>query len=302
MRVAVCYYGLLRSYDKVEKTHDTHIFDVLRKHNIEFDVFAHTWKIHQTKNYHAPHDLSGVEIQNKNIALLLTKNIQVLEITDQDHYYSQFGKNLYNLKPYNPALQKSRTIPEACAHYRIRSSIFESYIAQLSGHRDMPLIIYEYNNTQYVVSDENFNQYIRMICGLESLKRSVQLSYQNNKVYDYYLIIRPDVLVYEDIDIHSLLSLSNDTILLMDEKSYNGYNDRAAICPSRLVQTFAYRVDRILEYRKYRMENLDTYNVFATDYPEDYLKYCLDSAHVNVKKHDFLKFDILRSNNKIVHT
>jgi hypothetical protein len=42
-RVAVCYWGMTRSTKKVYQTHFQHIFDILKQHNIEFDVYMHTW-------------------------------------------------------------------------------------------------------------------------------------------------------------------------------------------------------------------------------------------------------------------
>lgn len=43
-KVAIIYFGLLRSYDKVYKSHINNIFNVLKKNNIDFKIFVHTWK------------------------------------------------------------------------------------------------------------------------------------------------------------------------------------------------------------------------------------------------------------------
>lgn len=43
-RIAICYWGMTRSTRMVYQTHQKHIFDVLRSHGAEFDVYLHTWK------------------------------------------------------------------------------------------------------------------------------------------------------------------------------------------------------------------------------------------------------------------
>lgn len=44
-RVAVCYWGLTRSASKVYQTHFDNIFNVLKKNNVFYDVFMHTWTL-----------------------------------------------------------------------------------------------------------------------------------------------------------------------------------------------------------------------------------------------------------------
>lgn len=46
-RCAICYFGMTRSSRYVYQSHHKYIFNVLKKNNICFDIFLHTWK---TKN------------------------------------------------------------------------------------------------------------------------------------------------------------------------------------------------------------------------------------------------------------
>lgn len=49
MKIAICYYGILRSFNKYYQTHIDNIYNVLKEDNIEFDIFIHTWKGKYTK-------------------------------------------------------------------------------------------------------------------------------------------------------------------------------------------------------------------------------------------------------------
>ena len=44
-KIAICYFGLTRSTKKVYPSHFDHIFNVLDRHNIDYDVFMHTWQL-----------------------------------------------------------------------------------------------------------------------------------------------------------------------------------------------------------------------------------------------------------------
>lgn len=44
-KIAVCYFGLTRCTKKVYQSHFEHVFNPLRDHNIDYDVFMHTWEL-----------------------------------------------------------------------------------------------------------------------------------------------------------------------------------------------------------------------------------------------------------------
>lgn len=47
MKIAICYWGLSRSTKKVYQSHWNNLFNVLKEHKIDYQVYLHTWK---TKN------------------------------------------------------------------------------------------------------------------------------------------------------------------------------------------------------------------------------------------------------------
>lgn len=42
-KIAICYWGIPRSLDLVYKTQETHVYNVLQKYGIEYDVYCHFW-------------------------------------------------------------------------------------------------------------------------------------------------------------------------------------------------------------------------------------------------------------------
>ena len=43
VKYAFCYWGQLRTLSSVYESHVKHIYDKMREHNIEYDIYMHTW-------------------------------------------------------------------------------------------------------------------------------------------------------------------------------------------------------------------------------------------------------------------
>ena len=43
-RIAICYFGKTRATRFIFKSHQKHLFELLKKVNIEYDIFMHNWK------------------------------------------------------------------------------------------------------------------------------------------------------------------------------------------------------------------------------------------------------------------
>jgi len=43
-RIAICYFGKTRSTRFIFKSHQKHLFELLKRVNIEYDIFMHNWK------------------------------------------------------------------------------------------------------------------------------------------------------------------------------------------------------------------------------------------------------------------
>ena len=71
---------------------------------------------------------------------------------------------------------------------------------------------------------------------------------KNNKSYDYLIVLRPDVLIKNDIDVN-FVKLDFD-IIIPNTDHHEGYNDRFAILPFENCEKYTCRIDEIIEFRK----------------------------------------------------
>jgi len=47
MKIAICYWGMTRSVKQTYKSHHAHLFNILKNHGIDYDVYIHTWQTGQ---------------------------------------------------------------------------------------------------------------------------------------------------------------------------------------------------------------------------------------------------------------
>jgi len=101
MSIAICYFGLLRSFEKTHDSHINKIYKILSDNNIEYDIFLHSWKTQndaqyvwgklstQKQNYAIPGP-----IQKKIISSKFDLQEEFLgQITFSDYYYDNFKKD-----------------------------------------------------------------------------------------------------------------------------------------------------------------------------------------------------------------
>lgn len=51
LKVAVCYFEIIRSIKKICQSYFTHLYDILRDNNFEYNIYLHTWKTYNNKAY-----------------------------------------------------------------------------------------------------------------------------------------------------------------------------------------------------------------------------------------------------------
>jgi hypothetical protein len=96
--IAICYFGMTRSLKKVYESHLTKLFDVLKKNNINYEIFMHTWKT--DKNivwntfYDIPNDYEYIFPNFKPTYYQIDNQDDFLEsITFSDYFY----EHLYDI-------------------------------------------------------------------------------------------------------------------------------------------------------------------------------------------------------------
>ena len=102
MKIAIAYFGLLRSIKKTYNSQYKRIFNVLKKNNIDYDIFCHTWKLNKTEF-----------IQNKKVKnkindydyKILNSNYYKIDMQDEFknniNMNNYFYKRVYDLKGHS---------------------------------------------------------------------------------------------------------------------------------------------------------------------------------------------------------
>jgi len=94
-RIAICYWGLPRSIGLVYPSQKEKVFDVLDKHCIEYDIYAHFWKtdVNRVWDWVIP-----VPLDYENVKLLNAKQVQLddqqafLDTIKFEEYYYEHEK------------------------------------------------------------------------------------------------------------------------------------------------------------------------------------------------------------------
>lgn len=102
--IAICYFGLTRSTKKVYNTHFENLFDVLKEHNINYEVFMHTWETLDGKQNTRGKNYTKTDIDYNEYKLLKPDHYKI-DIQDDFLKSIDFSKffyqNTYNKYKYD---------------------------------------------------------------------------------------------------------------------------------------------------------------------------------------------------------
>lgn len=103
MRIAICYFGLLRTFRKTFPAHKQHIYDVLKENNIDYDIYIHTWsgsytnkRGNSTEIYNHNTDISDIVVPFKQRTDDQDQFISNLNM--DDYFYRDVYEKLGNCK------------------------------------------------------------------------------------------------------------------------------------------------------------------------------------------------------------
>lgn len=211
IRVAIGFFGMSRCLSHTYPTIVRHVFDVLDRNNLAYDVFWSTVNQQYQRNhsYHVRTELSDVELMRPCIfSQLEQSSIQVEEF---EEYYKSKGLKNFGTK-YQPRLENSR--------FDFTKNQYESVKNVLSAY----------------YSQSWLDKMITTHSGV------------NNIEYDAVLILRPDTAVIADIDLPLHIDAIRDeanknALWIPDFQSYEGYNDRLAFGPPGAVSIWLQRLE-----------------------------------------------------------
>lgn len=147
----------------------------------------------------------------------------------------------------------------------------------------------KYSKYGFTLKNENtFKNAIRQLYSLKMVNRLT-----NNKSYDFYIYIRPDLLYVNKINIKQILENYNKKNYLFSPNwhKWGGLNDRIYMGKKNVIDKISNRLDYVEEMTKKKK---------IAYHPEEHLKYVLEKFNFKVIDID-LKGKRVRSNGKIVN-
>lgn len=97
-KIAILFWGLTRSLNDVYDSLKTNIFDVLDKHNIEYDIFMHTYIL--PTPYTNPYVNTIIENYDNNSYKLLNPKVYIIDNQHKVEHMLQIPKYFSNLSDW----------------------------------------------------------------------------------------------------------------------------------------------------------------------------------------------------------
>jgi len=238
-KVAILFYGLSRTLEKTIHSLKENLFEPLKDHSIEYDIFVHTYKIFGPYN----NVWSGEKTDNYN-----NEDIELL------------------LNPTHFIYDNQETI--------INSINFEEY--------------YKYLDWPGSPCPEMTKYLIRNLClALYSKKQITLLFDEKSNEYDYAIIIRPDTLLLNKIDVQYFNELNDTSIIIPEKDWYLGCNDRICIGKPNIVSYYGKLFDDLKMYsnekniisERYLLDKLNENSITIIPKHIDYWTLRIEQSH-----------------------
>jgi hypothetical protein len=252
--------------------------------------------------------LSGMEYLMEKARPLIPRNISPITITSTKKiaiiFYglsrslnktiNSFNKNLFNI------LEINNIKYDIYIHnYKINGkykNIWSGEETENYQNEDIQSILkpnyYLFDDQIEIENSINFNDYYtflewngffpkdtvkymikNLVLALYSKNRITKLFNENISQYDYAIISRPDLELMNEININYFNDLSNNNIIIPEQDSYEGCNDRFCIGKPNIISYYGTLYQKLLEYSKKK-------NIIS----ECYLLDMLNSKNINIIK------------------
>lgn len=210
--IAIGFFGISRNLTSTLNSIEHHVFNVLDKYNIHYDVFWNTMSANIVKN-NRNGDTEYGYVDPFDARLIRPCKIT---ITDQD---------TIKVNEFSAYLKARNIIDQKLPHIKRKYDIWEDHYVSI---KNMLCALY---------TQVGLEEMIRTHANLHKFK------------YDAILVIRPDTAMLRDIDLPKHLEhmMNNDkSIWLPAFQHWFGYNDRAAFGS---VHAMSIYLQRGIEYR-----------------------------------------------------
>lgn len=155
------------------------------------------------------------------------------------------------------------------------------------------------NNIEKILNIENYYTYLtwgvfgdpklvkhlikNYVLALYSKNKITQLFNQNIKEYDYAIICRPDMNILNEFDINYFNELNNNNIIIPEQDSYGGCNDRFCIGKPNIISLYGSLYNELLNYSKQKPIESE---LFLLD--------MLNKNNINIMKKN-IKYNMIRT-------
>ena len=153
IKVAICYWGITRSLKRVVASHEQHLFSVLRKAGIAYQVFMHTWK---TDDHYVwgdkvvgPIDYTDYQCVDPDYYRLDKQDVFLSQLRFSDYFdaelYRQYGGDSEHewrpelIRNHLCALESMRRVTELVRSYSFDADYVLYIRPDALLNRDLPL-------------------------------------------------------------------------------------------------------------------------------------------------------------------
>ena len=212
MKVAICFWGLTRSLKHTHESIQKHIFDVLKKQNVEYKIFMHTYVFYTS--YHNPRAALEGEVGEEG----------------------EEGEEREELK-----LDFEEYKLLAPDYVQIDNQDKIKYEIDLFQYRNQK----DPWDSDYVCLD-NF------LCAMYSKKQLGLMVEKSDVEFDYVLYLRPDVLYLNDFNVDYFSLTNEHHVCTPNFHLFPKLNDRLCLLKACNHLQYSQMFDLMLEYSLHR--------------------------------------------------
>lgn len=306
----LCHEGYKSQYDLVLKTDLVNPERAVRCNG----KWIYEW-LPKCNNEYTFLDLkSELDIENDTIArltsLISIKNIKKLNLKFCICFWGCISRSLkYTIKSIENNIfneLKKYNIEFDVYVHNMKTEIIKSYNNNVKIEQDFKLLPFNYKKetiqkdfdktidwekySKNGIMPSGFDCYQNSIRQLFSVNEVTNLWEKSSKNYDYYLYLRPDLIILNKLDVEQILKYINKDVLLTPYwGKWGGLNDRIYFGNKHVIKCVGNR-----------FINLDEYNntINSWFHPESFLKFIVHKQNINIVNIN-LKGSRVRSNGEV---
>tara|TARA_A100001015_G_scaffold310292_1_gene411407 strand:+ start:1208 stop:2218 length:1011 start_codon:yes stop_codon:yes gene_type:complete len=321
MKIAILFWGLTRSLKYTINSINKNIFDILKKNNIDYDIYLHTYKVNKLYTNNRSKE-KNVKLDFNEYKLL---NPKYFIYDDLDEIKNKLNFKLYRTHddPWPEEQNNYKTLDNFILALYSKLQITNLLRIQINSQKNSKknvtkINLYEKkikcNNMKIEEINKKIKKYYyninnknKEIITLKITKLKDDITFLSNenkdlsndsnlitgdydeKKYDYVIFLRPDVIYLNNFDIKFFDKITSKDICIPNFCIFNNFNDRFFISNIENALLYGSLFNELLEYSKINNCHSETfhYNIIKKKY----------NLNINLVK---FYFNRVRANGKIL--